>query len=644
MDIKDLMNVKFTTLSKREETYMSTAGAVFVISSDDIRRSGMRNIPDLLRMVPGLQVSQSNMNQFVVGSRGQTDFWSDLLLVMVDGRPVYSTTFSGVWWVAQNYPLEEIEQIEVVRGPGGALWGSNATNGVINIITRHAGTSPGLRISSGAGTEDKGFGNISYASNNGNLDYRLYGMSEYRDGGLSTGSSANYPIGTDMPDSRHMNQQGFRLDWDAAATTKITLHGDAYHMQMGQTGYWVPTITPGQGTAQYTGSNHLRGQNLVFNQESELTPAIKFKTQLFYDQTKVDTLLFHENKVTVNGDLQIDLSDVWGQDISLGSGVRNVKNTYANTPQLQLQDRTTKLYTFFINDELSFLDAHMRLIGGLKMEQNSYTRWENQPSVRAVYADETWALWTAASRSVRIPNDSEKSALWNIQTVNNPAAPALPILARTIGNGQVTTEKVTTYEIGGRMRPTEQCLVEATLFKTYYKGVPESYSRPAAMFIDKGIPVLPVYITNLLNGEGHGAELNFRYQPQYRVKLKGSYTYLQQQYYARSAPDAATLAAARKIKSLDPAHRFHAGASFNVSSNVEFDANYYFTGSFREGSVPANRRLDLRLGWKPEAGLEISLAGQNLLQARHQENLDNARAYASFIQRRYYLQASYHLD
>ncbi|MDQ6996936.1 MAG: TonB-dependent receptor plug domain-containing protein, partial [Mariprofundus sp.] len=135
MNIEDLVNVKVTTLSRREEKYMDTAGAVFVISRDDIRRAGVRSIPDALRLAPGLQVSQTNMNQYQIGIRGQTDFWTDLLLVMVDGRPVYNTTFSGVWWVAQNYPLEDIERIEIVRGPGGALWGSNATNGVINIIT-----------------------------------------------------------------------------------------------------------------------------------------------------------------------------------------------------------------------------------------------------------------------------------------------------------------------------------------------------------------------------------------------------------------------------------------------------------------------------------------------------------------------------
>jgi len=240
MSIEDLVNVKVTSLSKREEKYMSTAGAVFVISNDDIRRSGARSIPDALRLAPGLQVSQTNMNQFQIGIRGQTDFFTDLLLVMVDGRPIYTTTFSGVWWVAQNYPLEDIERIEVVRGPGGAIWGSNAVNGVINIITKDASSSRGFRISGGGGTEDKGFGNISYGSKFKDVNYRLYGMDEVRDSGLIDPSSATVAAflkGKGSPDYRRMNQQGFRLDWDANDTTNMTLHGDIYRVTTGVANY-----------------------------------------------------------------------------------------------------------------------------------------------------------------------------------------------------------------------------------------------------------------------------------------------------------------------------------------------------------------------------------------------------------------------
>ncbi|MDX8406309.1 MAG: TonB-dependent receptor plug domain-containing protein, partial [Mariprofundus sp.] len=304
MSIEDLVNVNVTTLSKHEEKYMATAGAVFVITRDDIRRSGARSIPDALRLAPGLQVSQSNSNDFMVGIRGQSDFFTDLLLVMVDGRPIYTTTFSGVWWVAQNYPLEELERIEIVRGPGGAIWGSNAVNGVINIITRTASASQGLRITAGGGTEDTGFGNISYGARAGNVDYRFYAMNELRDGGILP-TDSNFlagntlPANANMPDFRRMNQQGFRLDWDADAATRISVHGDAYQVKAGSTGSWMPIVTtPAQAAQNYRSVNGYSGRNIVMRMEKELTADVKLKGQLFYDQYKLHTQVMRERKDT----------------------------------------------------------------------------------------------------------------------------------------------------------------------------------------------------------------------------------------------------------------------------------------------------------------------------------------------------------
>jgi iron complex outermembrane receptor protein len=306
------------------------------------------------------------MNQYQIGIRGQTDFWTDLLLVMVDGRPVYNTTFSGVWWVAQNYPLEDIDRIEIVRGPGGALWGSNATNGVINIITKRAGASQGLRISGGGGAQDKGFGNISFGSSAGNLDYRAYAMRETRDGGLADAGLVDYRIGDHMPDFRRLKQQGFRLDWDVNTSTNISLHGDAYQIATGQVGVWVPTITPGQRSEQYTGQNGFNGKNMVLRIEKILTPDITFKGQLFYDQNKVHTKILREKKETYDGDFQIDSRHLLGQNISLGANIRHVASHYSPTPQMLFPNRTTKLYSFFINDEIPLFQDRFRLIAASK--------------------------------------------------------------------------------------------------------------------------------------------------------------------------------------------------------------------------------------------------------------------------------------
>jgi len=638
MKIEDLVNIKVTTLSKREENYMGTAGAVFVISLDDIRRSGARSIPEALRLAPGLQVSQSNNNQWQIGIRGQSDFFTDLLLVMVDGRPVYTTTFSGVWWVAQNYPLEDIERIEIVRGPGGAIWGSNAVNGVINIITNSAGASKGLRISGGGGTEDKGFGNISYSGTAGKVDYRVYTMSELRDGGTATLGAmahAGFNPGDATPDFRRLNQQGFRLDWETDPTTRMSLHGDTYRVTSGVANFWLASPTPpalAGATMDYVGLNRFNGRNVVFRVEKEIQDDVTLKGQFLYDQYKMQMKFIGESKDTFDGDLQLDFANVMNQNISLGMNLRHLSSNFSNTPQFQMRDRSTDLSSFFINDELNLFGGAFRIIGGLKLERNSYTRWASQPSLRVIASDDHWALWAAASRAARTPNDSENNMLWNLRNAG-------PFVVQLTGSGAVHTEKVTTYEVGGRLRPTENSLIEITAFKTFYKGVPD---------VVQGAPnfttfTVPVTLTNVLNGKGEGIEANFRYSPRPWMTLKGSYTYLHQNYTPFPLVNFETTFTARTNEGQDPANRFHLGLGLDLPRNVEFDANLYFTGPFRkrEGTIPGYHRLDLRFGWKPNDELEVSLVGQDLLQASYQSNIDNFMGYASRIQQRYYLSAAY---
>ena len=639
MSVEELVNVQVTTLSKREEKYMSTAGAVFVISNDDIRRSGARSIPDALRLAPGLQVSQTNMNQFQIGIRGQTDFFTDLLLVMVDGRPIYTTTFSGVWWVAQNYPLQDIERIEIVRGPGGAVWGSNAVNGVINIITKSAVESQGLRISGGGGSEDKGFGNISYSSKFKNLNYRVYGMNELRDGGLADRTSnAVLTKGQDTNDFRRMNQQGVRLDWGADDTTKMSLHGDAYRVTTGVSGYWMPIVTtPAQPVQEYTGLNHFSGRNLVFNIEKEVASDITFKGQFLYDLAKIDTKVIHEKKETFDGDFQVDIADVLNQNISLGMDLRQFRSRFDNTPQFQMPSRTTALVSFFVNDELSLLDGHLRIIGGLKMERNSYTKWVHQPSIKAIVSNDQWALWVSASEAARTPNDMENGLRWNLRRSAGK-------IVRQVGDGRAQTEKVTSYEVGARLHPSKNSLIELTAFQIFYKGVLDTWQDRSATnpLIINGI--IPEYLTNVLNGKGDGFEANFRYQPKEWLTLKGSYTYLHQNYIDFPIQDSETIWTVRSNKGQDPANRFHIGASINPLQHVEFDTNLYFTGPFREGDVNGYHRLDVRLAWKPMKDLEISLVGQDLLKASYKSNTDSIMGYESRIQQRYYMQMTYHTD
>ncbi|RLL52312.1 TonB-dependent receptor [Mariprofundus sp. EBB-1] len=635
MDLEQLANVKVTTLSKREERYMATAGAVFVITSDDIRRSGVRSIPDALRLAPGLQVSQTNANQFQVGIRGQTDFWTDLLLVMVDGRPIYNTTFSGVWWVAQNYPLEEIARIEIVRGPGGAIWGSNAVNGVINIITKKAGASQGLRITAGEGTEETGFGNISYGASSGDVDYRLYAMRETRDGGLS-GNGLN-----DMPDFRRMKQQGFRLDWNASASTKVSLHGDAYQIHSGQYGTWMPNPTVGNASnAQINSLNAFSGKNIVSRVETDIASNVSLKGQLFYDQYKVHTQIIREKKETFDGEFQVDFSDILNQNISVGTNVRRLRSHFNNTPQFQMPTRTTGITSFFINDELALFDGMFRIIGGLKLEKNSYTTWESQPSIRTIVSNDNWAVWASASRTVRTPNDMENGLSWN-RKASGWCTPPRVCLVKQTGDGRAKSEHVKSYEVGARLRPTEKSLIELTAFKTIYKGVLDTWQDKSNLATNAATGITYEYLTNVLNGKGDGFEANFRVEAFDELTLKGSYTYLHQVYVDYPVKDGETKWTVLSNKFQDPRSRFHVGLSWDPTKMLEFDANVYFNGPFRDGSVNGNHRLDMRVGIKPIEGLEISFVAQDMMNLKHFENENNSMQYATQQQQRWYMRATY---
>ncbi|MDQ6992241.1 MAG: TonB-dependent receptor plug domain-containing protein [Mariprofundus sp.] len=651
MSVEELMNVKVTTLSKREEKYMGTAGAVFIITSDDIRRSGARSIPDALRLSPGLQVSQTNMNQWQIGIRGQSDFFTDLLLVMVDGRPIYTTTFSGVWWGVQNYPLEDIKRIEIVRGPGGAIWGSNAVNGVINIITKTAGQSPGLRITAGGGTEDKGFGNISYGSHSGHVDYRIYAMNELRDGGLVPNYGyIGYKAGANAPDFRRLNQNGFRMDWQADALTKVTLHGDAYQVKTGVVNFWTPNVStnPVGLTEVYTGLNEFAGRNLVLRMEKEISPDITLKSQLIYDQYKIHSQFLREQKDTYDADLQFDFADVMNQNISVGMDLRRMISHFNNTPQFKMPSRKTAITSFFVNDELKLFDGLVRIIGGVKTERNSYTKWISQPSVRAVISDDNWALWSSVAKSVRTPNDMENGLRWNLRATSGPVTPTNPTgkyLLQQVGNGSAKAEAVLTYEVGGRLRPDEKSLIEITAFQIQYRGVLDTWQdkkNAANPFVVNGI--MPEYLTNVLNGRGDGIEANFRYQPQLWMTLKGSYTYLHQVYSAYPISDGETKWTVKTNIGQDPRHRFHVGVSLNPAENIEFDTNLYYTGSFREGDISKYHRLDMRLAWRPIKNLELTLVGQDMLRSSYQSNNDSIMGLSSRIQQRYYAQATYTIE
>lgn len=652
LSMEELMNIKVISASKREENYFDTASAVFVITHDDIRRSGARSIPEALRLAPGVEVARVNANQYAVAIRGQNDLFSDKLLVMMDGRTLYTPTTSGVFWLTQNYPLQDIERIEVIRGPSGAIWGANAVNGVINIITKNAYKTTDNFISVGGGKEEKAFGTIRLGAESDKAAYRAYLMSENRDGGifpLESVQPAAFPGGKDAPDTRRFAQGGFRADWLFDDQTDIAIHGDFYEVKAGAFGTHVPQPfialeQPYISTATY------RGHNLVTQAEHRLANLGSLNARLFYDQYRFDSISYGEKRDTFDIDLQYNTPKLNGNLISVGANYRYSASIISDTPTLQMPDDSMNLVSLFINDDFELIENRLRLIAGVKFEKSSYMGWQTQPHLRAIYTEEKWGLWAAASKAVRSPNMAEASVIANV--ASGPG-----FVGRGVGNGGVTPEVVHSYEAGVRFHPNKSILMQLTAFRINYRGISDLNGSAADIFTTPSGMVVPYYYKNVLDGKSEGVEADITFQLTDWAKIKGTYSFLHQSYrpVASLTGDPEALATVQSTLKQSPKNRYTLGLSLDPTDSLEVDLNLYGWSLFRnDGFGPINpatglrrmvssyNRLDARINWQATEQLDITVAGQNLLKATHREDIDSALEFSSLVQQSFYVKADYH--
>jgi len=633
LSLEELTNVEVFSASKRNQEYYATAAAIFVISSEDIRRAGARSIPDALRLAPGVEVQNLNANHVAVAIRGQNDLFSRKLLVLMDGRPLYNPTFSGVWWIAQHYPMEDIERIEIVRGPGGAVWGANAVNGVINIITKTAQKTQGAMLSAGAGNEERGFGSLRLGGNSDAASFRIYAMNESRDGGIAARTNnANttnkgFTAGQETPDRRRFSQTGFRLDSEQWGGGKLSLHGDIYDLKAG--GFGEMIAIPGRPMVNYRSSDTYRGHNMVLDYQRELTADLHLRSNLFYDHYRYQVPLLMERRDTWEGELQLDLHRFTGQTLSAGAALRRSSANFTDTSAIRMPDRSTSLYSLFVNDDWQVSDR-WRLIGGVKYERNSYSGWETQPSLRTLWQGEGWGIWAAASKAVRIQSDNEMSVAFDVTGGNGG-------VGRIYGDGNIQPERITTYEAGLRLYPDPHALFELTAFEINYRGNSDVISTkiPGP---GPGYAIIPIYLRNVLNGRGRGIEANLKYKPVDRLTLRGSYSYLHQNYWPHPTVSNETLYTAYTVTQQTPRNRYTLGLSLNPTLGSEIDLDLFHHDAFRQGFIHSYNRLDGRIALHPSPEVEISLTGKNLLQATHREEINNYINGSSLVQQSFFMQ------
>jgi iron complex outermembrane recepter protein len=605
LTLEELMNLEIISVSKQEQRWGDTPAAIFVITQEDIRRSGVTSIPEALRLAPGVVVNRANSNQWVVGIRGLGSVLARSVLVLVDGRSVYSPLFGGVNWDVQDTLLEDIDRIEVIRGPGGTIWGANAVNGVINIITKSARDTQGLLLTAGTGSEEKGFGSFRYGGTIGQaFNYRVYGKGFRRD--------AQYTRHVSDFDDWQMGQAGFRTDWASLEKNSFTIQGDIYEGYAGQrtavTQFTPPFSNPIERNAD------LSGMNLLGRWKHSLSSTANASVQVYYDQTFRREALFEERRHTADLDFQHHFQWSEMQALAWGLGYRYTTGDTDSVPSVLIspKSRADNLFTAFVQDEFMLVKNLLRLTVGSKFEHNDYTGFEFQPSVRVLWTPaDRHSLWGSISRAVRTPARLEDDL-----ELTTAASPVLPVFVRAVGNDNFGAEDVTAYELGYRMQPTDSLFVDLAGFYNRYDHL---FSlEPSAPFVESpGLLIFPFVVDNNLKANVYGVELVLDWRWQEWWRLRATYSY--QRIDTSTRTGSGDNVTGPVTEGSSPHNQFSLLSFIDLPANLKLDGVFRYVDNIPVQNVPRYFNLDLRLGWSPMRHLELSLVGQNLLQGHHAE-------------------------
>lgn len=602
LSLEELMSVEVTSVSKRPEKLSEAPAAISVITSDELRRSGATSIPEALRLVPGMEVARVDSHNWAVSARGFNDLFANKLLVLMDGRSVYTPLFSGVHWDVQDTILEDIERVEVIRGPGATLWGANAVNGVINIITKSAKDTQGLMLTGGGGTEEQGFAGVRYGGKLGeNAYYRVYGKYFNRDDQV-------LPDGTDSNDRWNVERGGFRVDWDASTDDHFTFQSDLYSGRLNQT-FFLPTPNPpyaqtNRGNVDVNGGNVLGRWSRSFSERSDLN------LQVYYDRTVRNGPVLNEDRDAIDIDLQHHFLLGERQDLVWGAGYRvssdELDSTYTAT--FNPDQRTVQLFSLFVQDEITIVPDQLRVTLGSKLEHNDFTGFEYQPGGRISWTPtDRQTLWASISRAVRTPSQAED----DIQLRQVTATPGVQTLIQ--GSREFDSEELLAYEVGYRWRPLDRITLDVAAFYHDYGNLRSV--EPGGI-----VPGPPVTVTatlaNRINGETYGVEFAPSWQITDSWRVQAAYTFLQMQLH-RDAGSLDTTTEANEGR--NPHHQFSLRSFLNLPHDIEFDCTLRYVESLPDFQIPSYVVMDARIAWRPLKNLELAIVGQNFLDDRHPE-------------------------
>lgn len=612
LSMEQLGDIEVTTVSKAPEQVWRTPTAVFVITQEDIRRSGATSIPETLRLAPGVEVARIDADHWSVAIRGFAGQFSKNLLVLIDGRSVYTPLFSGVYWDVQNVMLEDVDRIEVIRGPGATIWGANAVNGVINIITKSAKDTHGVLSALGGGNEDQGTSDARYGGTvSKNFNYRLYAMGSTR--------GPEFHSDGDNFDHWRMGQIGFRTDWKRRDNDSFTVQGDLYRGESGES-ILIASFSP-LTEAPEEGKAYVSGGNLLARWDHRGAEGQDIQIQAYLDRTNRQDFELGETRDTFDFDFIQHVRVHSDQELTWGLGARVSPSNFIQSSDgvnFRPSRQIDSLYSGFVQYQLPIVSDKFALTAGTKLEHNNFSGFEYQPSVRLLWTPTMHqSFWMAATRAVRTPSRVDQDVQFLILV---RASPPPPVLFEIVGNPKLKAEQLIAYEAGYRSRVKPHGYVDLTAFYNVHNDL-QGYG-PISLAESNTPPPIDLLLVlpyaNVIEGRTAGFEIapSWEIKPWWRVR--GSYSFLHMDLKDKPGfTDVGNLL--RSYTGSSPSHVVSFQSLVDLPRHFELDQSYRYVSELSEYSVHPNSTADVRVGWRPGKGLDFSAIGQNLFRPTHPE-------------------------
>jgi iron complex outermembrane receptor protein len=615
--LEELMNIEVTSVSKKAQRLGATAASVFVIAAEDIRRSGISVLPELLRLAPGVQVSRLSSGGWAVGIRGFNDEFSNKLLVLVDGRSVYNEFYGLVFWDTLNIAIDDIERIEVIRGPGAAMWGTNAVNGVINIISKSAKATQGGLVAGGGGSAATSTGSVRYG---GEASPGVF----YRAGTQNTTVDPFQILRSASPSRGWTNRSGdFRLDWDISAKDSLLVSGDIYSSSLGM---MVPAATISSPNAPLaddraisTGENVNARWQHVYSETSSIEVHFSYEHMLRNDpQSKIDLGVF-DYAFQQHAHIGSRNDVIWGLT------ARQDSFHSTPTPALRLNPLNSGRdeVAVFAEDEIALIPGKLSFIVGAQASHTATIGYAIQPTGRLLWTPtQSLSSWIAVSRAERTPSVYDRGLDYYAPPVTIPSgSPYIPSflgIAHVMGNPTAQSETVLAYETGQRVQAAKQISFDVSTFYNVYQHLSSVSPGSPVLAFSSGVPYLTIPTTygNQRFGESYGAELATTWNATSRWRLTGGYSWLRVETHSK--PGDPSLDEVR-TSSATPHHQWDIRSNFDLTRTIQIDTALYYYAAMPQTGIPQHLRGDLRIGWRPVSKIELSIGVQDAFAANHLE-------------------------